>query len=270
MGIPSRNREIEGYTNRIEQVEFENHNGSSIALVNFVKLRMTHGPGKGSLSGPTVGFDLSATEGFAEETAALFDLDHHHLIVEYNHHGARSTMLANYLGRIFPDSNNIFEVLPCLDDQVMMKLASLETLSRFELKAAPKKLGPNDKHLLSSLNSSFDFAERVGAPTISIILGGEPGKKADLGDQIKNLISRMTPILRRDSELEREKDKVFRTVKVTGKESEEEPALLLDLIRGKVFGSHEIAPGPDRRFPLPERWRALKRDHARWAQIIRS
>lgn len=265
--LEDRNSSIEGYTNRIEDIQLRRHIRSECVLVNFVKLRMNHGPGKGSLQRRTTGFNLHSTEGFAEETAALIDLTHGFLICEYNHHGARATMLGTYLERVKDVSDNKFEILPCLDDQVMRKLANLEEISRFELKVAPGKLSVEDKHCLPGINSSLDFAERAGAPLVSIALSGGPGKST-LNGAVRSLVNRLASLVHMEGR--RPADQPIKTLKVAGREPDEDQTLLLDLVRGKLLGEHEIAPNNDRRFPVQARWDALLNDHYRWQNIIRS
>ena len=100
-----RNLDLEGYPNRIEDFKWITSDGSSCVLINFVKLRMTQGPGRASLKSSTKGFGMRKDEGFAEETAALFDLTHNHVVCEYNHHGARSTALEKYLSHKSPKND---------------------------------------------------------------------------------------------------------------------------------------------------------------------
>lgn len=269
MSLVDRNRDIEGHANRIEAIEFLKHDGADCALVNFVKLRMEHGPGRAGLDEATRGFDLDRGEGFAEETAALFDLDHSHVIVEYNHHGARATALKSYIEEIRPNDEVELELLPCLDETVWAQLGRCKTLSKMEIKVAPAKLRPADKTQFPDLLSVVEFAADCDAPSITVTLGGLQGARATLGQQTFDFIKKLVGILRRDELEQVPADKALRTFKVVGKDSDRHPAVELDLIRGKVCGIHEIEAGEDRRFPVADRWEALKKDHVRWSKAIR-
>ncbi len=262
-----KNKTVGGFVNRIEELQFQTINGADCALVNFVKLRMEHGPGKGGISAKTKGFDLQDDEGFSEETAALFDFDSGHVIVEYNHHGARATVLCLYLA-LLTDNVSGFEFLPCLDDTVIEQLANLEILSKIEVKLAPKKIDPDDKKRVRSIESALDFAEVADAPSITITLGGLPGNSATLGESARQLVTGLLKILKADEKLTKNSDRALKTLKVIGKEDEYDPSIALDLIRGKVCGVHDVVAGPDRRLPIDGRWRALKKDRKRWDDII--
>jgi hypothetical protein len=264
-----RNRNINGFENRIEDIKFVTNDGVACALINFVKLRMTHGPGRGSLAENTRGFDLEGHEGFAEETAALLDLEHNHAVIEYNHHGARYAALEDYLSRINPDLGNRFELLPCLDDEAMRRLQRMQTLNKIEIKVAPGKLTSKEKHGIPLLNKALDIAEVADAPALTLTLGGLPGVRARLNDALWPVLNALVDRVRHDDTLGHERERAIKTLKVTGKEAENLGAELLDLVKGRVYREHELTPGPDRRFSLDDRWSALCRDHIHWRRAIR-
>lgn len=267
--LGDRNRNINGHENRIEDLLFLTNDGVDCALVNFVKLRMDHGPGRGSLDEPTESFRLKKSEGFAEETAALFDLTYNALIVEYNHHGARASALEDYLTRIIPTMDDRFEFLPRLDDRVMQKLGRMQTLSKMEVKVAPRKLTDGDKHKLLSISQALNFAEAADAPSVTITLGGLPGMGAILNDKAWAVLNALTDRVAEDDALADERDRAVKTLKVVGKERADSAPELLDLIKGRVYGEHELIAGADRRYSRDDRWEALKKDHLRWRKLIR-
>ncbi len=264
-----RNRDLNGHDNRIENIDYISNDGADCVLVNFVKLRMDHGPGRGALNAPTESFKLKKNEGFAEETAALFDLDHRHVIVEYNHHGARATALEDYVNRIVPTMDEKFEFLPRLDEKVMDRLGRMQTLSKLEVKVAPQKLTATDKHKLLSLSQAINFAETADAPSVTITLGGLPGIGAALNDKAWAILKALTDRVSEDDQIADERDRAIKSLKVVGKERSDAPAELLDLIKGRVYGDHDLVAGSDRRFALADRWDALKRDHLKWRRLIR-
>lgn len=264
-----RNRNINGHENRIESIEFGAHDGADCAMVNFVKLRMDHGPGRAGRGERTKGFDLSKNEAFAEETAVLFDFSYNHLLSEYNHHGARVTALQDYLNRIIPDLSHRHEILPRLDEDVMRKLSKLKTISKFEVKIAPKKLTPADKRSALSVMGALDAAEIFDAPSITITLGGLPGNPAKLSEKIMGVIGKFVKIVEKEDSLSEDSERGIKTLKVAGRERPKDSPELLDLIKGRIFNEHDLTAGPDRRFSWDDRIEALKRDHFRWRKIIR-
>ena len=267
--LQQRNRTLEGYTNRIEQVQFEEHDRTRCVLVNYVKLRMDHGPGRAGRNRPTQGFNLAQDEGFAEETAAPFDLEHDHVIVEYNHHGARASSLCDYLGAIGPEGRNLFEFMPCLDQQVYERVYRLQKLTRVEIKVAPHRLTPLDKQEMRSLSAALDFGETADAPMVEITLSGIRGRRPGLGDVVKDTVRKLIEVIGRDETIEQERQRAVAALKVTGKEHERLAAQMLDLVKGRVYGEHELVAGGDRRFSLEDRWNALRRDHLTWRNPIR-
>lgn len=79
-----------------------------------------------------------------------------------------------------------------------------------------------------------------------------------------NIIKALLKVIEADELKPRDSEKAVLALKVVGKDDDKAPAELLDLVEGRVFGTHLIAAGSDRRFPLGERWNALRRDHQNW------
>ena len=61
--------------------------------------RRTHGPGRYRRGQPLDGFDINirAGEGFAEETALVFDQELSFVAVQYNHFGPRAPSIVEYV-----------------------------------------------------------------------------------------------------------------------------------------------------------------------------
>jgi hypothetical protein len=267
--LQDRNRLLDGFDNRMEDLIFEDHDGAECVLVNFAKLRMNHGPGKASRNSPTTGIEMDDGFGFSEETAALFDLTHGHVIIEYNHHGARWTAMGEYLDRIQPTAGNQFELLPCLDHDAALRFSRLTIVSRVEAKIAPIFLSEDDKQHLPSIKGVLDFAEMAEAPVISVALGGLQGQKVSLSDELKRTINGILALVSRQQRSEGATAKPVGALKVSGKENQHMATQMLDLVNGRVFGEHTLTAGTDKRFAMEDRWQALRSDHLTWRNAIR-
>ena len=55
-------------------------------LLDFGNIRFSSGPGRASRQTPTQSFNLQKGEGFAEETAALYDANSNAILIQYNRH----------------------------------------------------------------------------------------------------------------------------------------------------------------------------------------
>ena len=145
----------------------------------------------------------------------------------------------------------------------------MSLLKKFEVTVKLSALGESDKHLLGPLINMMKTAQGSDAQTFTFSMTA--GRKRDDSlDGLPALISSLLKLVGRDNaEARGDSERSIPTLKVTGKKNERLPAEILDLIHGRVFGTHEIQPDADKRYPLKDRWNALMRDHVSWRDEIR-
>ncbi len=87
---------------RIEKLTTRSNDAAceTYKLVDFVKFRDTHGPGKASRIHALSDIDFAPDEYFGEETAALYVPETRWFLVQYNHYGVRSSAMAAYFSRL--------------------------------------------------------------------------------------------------------------------------------------------------------------------------
>jgi hypothetical protein len=93
--IADRLRTVGHQEVRVETIAAPRSRGNNTPywLLDFTKIRFEHGPGKASREDPIESFELDADQGFGEETAVLYDPRRQAMLIQYNHYGARSTII---------------------------------------------------------------------------------------------------------------------------------------------------------------------------------
>ncbi len=79
--INARCRTRTGGLMRLEALEKR----GALWLMDFVKIRLHHGPSKAGENCPAQGFELEQSEGFGEETAMLWNSSNDWCVLQYNH-----------------------------------------------------------------------------------------------------------------------------------------------------------------------------------------
>lgn len=233
-------------------------------LLDFCKLRYDGGPGRASPRLPIQSFDLAADEGFAEETAALYDPATDHLAIQYNHHGPRSGVMAAYLSSFDEERPNDFEFLLRLNPDTQARLDSKRVFTKFECKVAPAELSREFKRNNIAFVSALTSTQRqLGGDTVSVTvsLDARSGRTLDLGKWlgvVKNLATR--------------EPEAVRTLIISGRDSSDSDIDHVDLISERIEHAYaDIEMDAGRRYVLGSRWKALQRSFSGWKQqrIIR-
>lgn len=103
---------------RAESVSQQNR----LWLMDFVRIRTSHGPGKVGRDSEVEGFEFEEEEGFGEETAALFDPESGYILVQYNHFGVRAGAIADYLSAYDGTEGSLYTFKPKYDEDVERRL----------------------------------------------------------------------------------------------------------------------------------------------------
>ncbi len=79
--LHARIRTVNKVELRIEAIQRHEH----FWLLDFVQIKMDHGPCRASRDSGVTGFDFNAEEGFGEETGALYHPNSGYILIQYNH-----------------------------------------------------------------------------------------------------------------------------------------------------------------------------------------
>lgn len=228
-------------------------------LMNFVRLRFEHGPGRGSRNRKTVGFNFRPGEGFGEETAALYDPATSHMLVQYNHFGVRAGRIGEYLSLIDDNPDNQYELVPRFDEEVERKLARKQIMRSFRFKTATRRVARADKTAGMSLTSAVSLGGGFGADMIEVklIAGGKKTRSLDIS-KVYQAIGWLQARLGVD-------ESSVDALEVSGKDDADTKSELLDLLGHRMKRDFtDLKLGADLRYPIDERWRALERAYNGW------
>lgn len=243
---------------RIQEIEHRTIGADNreVFLMDFIRIRMTHGPAKGGLETPIVGFELREDEGFCEESGALYVPSFNLFVVQYNHAGIKSNRMIEYISDFYHDRRTSFRIDPLIRNDIRERLRSKEIITKLELKMRPSMITDEDRRNNISVALAAQSAEEAEAAYVSIILGSE--RRGELNNSVLKRTARwvLEKIL--------EKPEAIEKACIDGKESEQDPAETLDLLNYRIYTKVEIQPGIDKRFPRKDRWDALVRSFQEW------
>jgi hypothetical protein len=254
--LSRRNRDIGADFVRLEAMEID----GSLCLTDFVKVRTQHGPAKAAPSSPVCGFGLTDDEGFGEETALLWDSSNDWCVIQYNHYSLRAATIADYLARFDRDHPAELEFQPKIDEQVHAKLRTKKIVTKVLLTVAPKKIDDKEFEMGASLGEAVKLLKTSDGDQIEIVISTRRRKKGlefDLGAFEKWV-----------TQLGREKDGIH-SARITAKERAIDRSEVLDLLHHHVTTEADLQPGPDKRYPRTDRWKALRAAHRAWRDLMR-
>ena len=255
---------------RIEKIVEPHSKGNKTPywLLDFTKIRFEHGPGKASRGDPIEGFELEVDQGFGEETAALYDPERRVMLIQYNHYGARSTIIENYFGLYGHAQNEIrgydFDIR--LDENADVRFAKKQTITKMHFKIAPPRMTKAQRSGNVSLGRAIDVSSGLGAESIEVVVSAGRGVDATLS------LAQATALIRRLMGLRQRKDQesVLSKLEISGRDSPLEPLDVVDLLRPKLvqhIGDLVLSP-IDRRYTLRSRWDGLLRARNGWDDVI--
>lgn len=259
--LEQRTRHV-GYKLRLEDFQAPEEN-RPYWLLDFAKLRFDGGPGRASERSPTASFDLADGEGFSEETAMLYHPASGFAVIQYNHHGARTQAIAEYLGAFDPEQSATYDFLLQLRADAQARLDKKKIFTKLELRVAPAILSPAFRQNNVSLTSMLErqLAE-FGGDIVSVTIALERGSSSSLN------LKQWLPRLKNMANSEHEAVSVLRVV---GRDENDGPLDTVDLIAEKErmeFLGVEMDTGL--RYLRDERWRCLRRAYSDWkaAKVI--
>jgi hypothetical protein len=196
--LGDRNREVAGGAIvRVEDIVPPSQ-ANGVWKLDFVRLRYSHGPGRGSANRPVTGFDMSNGDGFAEETAMLYCPSTETVYCQYNHFGVKDGAAASYFGLFGGAQYAGFEFLPILDDRVTAKLAAATEIKTVDFKIAPGRLSPQFRANNISIENAIRAAEALGAPYIEMTISVGHSASGLRAGAVRSLISHLQRMIQGD------------------------------------------------------------------------
>lgn len=265
--IQHRTSRVGAYDVRLEHILEPESEGNPTPywLMDFVKFRDTHGPGKAARNTAIRGFDLQPEEYFGEETAALYDPERKYLLLQYNHNGVKSTPISLYLNNFFQDDRRVanYEFRMKLDEASEVKLAKKQHITKMHFKIAPMKFTAAHRAEGVSLDRVLAFSNNHDGASIEITIAAARGEKLQKVNDILDS-------LRSFRQADREQDtQAITQFDLEAKEELDERAEKINMLMpALVQVMSGVEQGDDRRLTLKSRWDALVRARRGWADII--
>lgn len=242
-------------------------NTSTFWMLDFIKMRFDHGPGKVGRTTAIEGFDLTDDQGFGEEAAALFDPASGYLCVQYNHHGVRASAMQDYFNQMLVNPNNVtaYELRMKLDSSADVQLAQKQFITKVSYKIAPGDLSPALRNANVGLASALSMNEQQGGNTLEMTISAGRGGNL-LTQAARPLINALRNI--RASDVQNQ-TRVLSQFEVSGRVDEFARTDAIDMLSPKLqVTMGELSLGNDRRYTMNSRWIALQRAIRGWDAVL--
>lgn len=254
--LESRLRIIDKNPVRIEHIE---KSEDGMWLMDFVKLRDVHGPGKASMGSPVQGFEFEEGEVFCEETAALYSPETNHIIIQYNHFGVRHSAIEEYFSSYVESENNIYGLKPKYDDEVDNKFRNRKNIRKLKVGLDPRLLSQKDADAGTALSKAIEIGSESNGATIDITISAGVDKKRFLDrESISGFISKVRGI-------SEQKPDSIRHLEVGIVGDIDSKMQVLDLIAPRLSKIYQdIKLDSDKRWPRKERYNRLLKAYRSW------
>jgi hypothetical protein len=267
--LEERIRRISYGEMRLDHVEPPNseNNASPYWLLDFVKMRFDHGPGRVGKNTAIAGFDLGADEGFGEETAALYDADTGYMVVQYNHHGVRASAIESYFNILDHDPGAVggYEMVIKLDTTSEIRLAQKNLITKLHFKIAPGKMTAAHRAANVSLDQVLRLNSEQHGNTIEVTISAAPRENL-ITQRVFATIDALKRMVAADQE---EGTRVVSQFDVNGKVDVLDKADAINMIAPKLELTIDgLMLGDDKRYTRRSRWDGLLRARRGWQDII--
>lgn len=232
-------------------------------LIDFVRIRTSHGPGKVGRDSEVEGFEFDDEEGFGEETAVLFDPKTGYILIQYNHHGVRAGSIADYLSAFQVTDSNLYTFKPKYDEDVERRLLNQGITRKITFALDVTRMSEQDRQRGVTLSDAIDYGRNTGADKIKVEISVQ-------GDRSKSLTQKALDGLAALRKIYGQNPDAVTKLEVSGKESHDSITEVLDLITHRLsIEFNDLILGSDLRFPREERWNALIRARNGWNQVLK-
>lgn len=232
-------------------------------LMDFVRIRTSHGPGKVGRDSEVEGFEFEEEEGFGEETAALYDPSTGYILIQYNHFGVRAGAIADYFSAYDGTENNLYTFKPKYDEDVERRLLNHGITRKISFCLDVTRMSEQDRQRGRPLSEAIDYGRQNGADKIKVEISVQGERNRSLAQGALDGLAALRSILGQNPD-------AVTKLEVSGKENQDSVTEVLDLIAHRLsIEFNDLVLGPDLRYPRDERWRALTRAKNGWRQVLR-
>ena len=197
----------------------------------FTKIRMDSLPPKTSVTGIRAPLDLDDDEGLGEDVAIAYNETLNIISIQRNRHSLSPNNIIRLIGMIFPEEH--IKLLPILRTDALQRFANCNTLKKLRLKLA----GCTDLSFLQnsplSTNDKITFQQIMTEPYVDISFS-VGRKNSGLSEKIKSYASFFANLARSE-----DNDSVL-TVEVSGKENDDAPTAVIDLLQDRLIAVEEV------------------------------
>lgn len=232
-------------------------------LMDFVRIRTSHGPGRVGRDSEVEGFEFEDEQGFGEETAALYDPATGYILVQYNHFGVRAGAIADYLSAYDGAENNLYTFKPKYDEDIERRLLNHGITRKISFCLDVTRMSEQDRQRGRPLSEAIDYGRQNGADKIKVEISVQGERNRSLAQGALDSLSALRSIIGQNPD-------AVTKLEVSGKENQDSVTEVLDLIAHRLSVEfNDLVLGTDLRYPRDERWRALVRAKNGWRQVLR-
>lgn len=232
-------------------------------LLDFVRIRTNHGPGKVGRDSEVEGFDFEDEEGFGEETAALYVPDTGYMLIQYNHFGVRAGAISDYLSAYDGTESNLYTFKPKFDEDVERRLLNQGITKKIRFSLDVSRMSAQDRQRGRALSEAIEYGRNNGADKVKMEISVQGERGRGLAQGALESLTALRNIVGQNPD-------AVKKLEVAGKENEESVTEVLDLLGHRLsIEFNDMAVGNDLRYPRDERWNALIRARNGWSRILR-
>jgi hypothetical protein len=252
--LGARVRTIYGTDLRIEHIERR----QGTWYMDFGKFRDEHGPGKASRATPIEGFEFDGDEAFCEETACLYQPTSGHLLVQYNHYGARAGSIQEYFNTYSHDEAYAIELQPRYDDDAYRRFSDRAASKRLTIGIDPRFLNENDRAAGLPLAQALDLGNESNGTKIEITISVGKARNRWLSEPIERFLERLPAVINRNPD-------AVTKLKVGVVETLDSAVETIDLIAQRLSKEFtDLIIDDDHRYPREDRYVRLRRAWNLW------
>ena len=216
-------------------------------LLNFITFNYP-GPGRVRDGAPAAPIGLDAEEYFSHETAMLYDPDEHLAFIEAGRGGMGSGAIARYMAE-FATAASVYQMVPRLDPYAAARARRFRQFRKVEMRVACGPAGSVDRHL--GVGAIEAFGEEYGARHVDVVLTvGRERWQGLMLNSVRRLFG-----LQSDND---DHDDGIEKLKVYGRENEDDPLEVIDLIQHRETRERPLpVDANSRQINHFTRWHAL-------------
>ncbi len=256
--LESREKVIHGKHVILENCSMQ----GKLYTMDFTLRRIRNGPGYSAPRTEIRDFELEKGAGFGEQTAAVYSPTGF-LAVQYNHFGARPSVIPAFLEEFLPPSQPsgqeppAVKLEPVLNNTAFTRLLDSHKQTRFECAVFADKITPEMAEGNVPMSTALAMHNKTEACSVQFALslgGGKRSGRLRIVDEIKTLLQHPG---------------VLKKCRVTVKPDLDAATEVLDLLEHREAAeipNRDLEISSGRRFTRSSRYRAIRRVFEAWLQ----